>query len=179
MKHYILFLPLLATALLGCSHPSPQISDLPARERFVAMASDFADFRNWGSLALGERPAQSETHPGGRLTVFANALPPAGRREFPVGTMLVKETLSKNQTGEKANRVFAMVKRGGNFNSEGAVDWEWFELVEGPSGVAIGWRGVGPPTAETYGGDPMGGCNGCHQMALQNDYVLSLMLKLK
>jgi hypothetical protein len=29
-----------------------------------------------------------------------------------------------------------------------------------------------------YGGDPTGGCNGCHALAVQNDFVLAPWLHL-
>ncbi len=42
-----------------------------------------------------------------------------------------------------------MVKRGGGFNAEGAVGWEWFELTErDDESVAIKWRGVSAPSGE-------------------------------
>lgn len=152
---------------------------LPEREIFIAMARDFAGFRDFGQLELGERPAQSETHPGGKLVVHLNSVPKHGAREFPVGTIIVKETVSGATGDAQSKKIFAMVKRGGGFNAEGAKGWEWFELTESGGTVAIGWRGVGAPDGESYGGDPMGSCNGCHQMALHNDYVLSPALRLR
>lgn len=144
------------------------------------MASDFQDFRAWGYLSLGQRPAQGDTHVEGELRVFINALPPPGNTRFPVGTMIVKESLA-NQLARPSDpkKHFAMVKRSADFNGMGAKGWEWFELTENADSVAIGWRGLGAPDGETYGGDPAGSCNGCHQMAFQNDYVLSKVLKLR
>ena len=37
---------------------------------------------------------------------------------------------------------------------------------------------VGPPSGESYGGDPNAGCNVCHRAAPANDYVLSPWLTL-
>lgn len=167
------------TLLAACRSPAPQVDVLPEREIFIALARDFAGFRNFGRIDLGERPAQSETHPGGKLVAYVNSIPKRGAKEFPVGTIIVKENLSAKTEPASSNKVFAMVKRGGGFNAEGAMGWEWFELEEGDKGVAIGWRGVGAPDGEGYGGDPMGSCNSCHQMAVKNDYVLSAALQLK
>lgn len=162
--------------LVACQPDPPEVDILPERATFIALARDFAGFRDFGQLELGERPGQGETHPGGKLVAYVNSVPKPGAREFPVGTIIVKENLSK---GAESKKIFAMVKRGGGFNAEGAVGWEWFELKENGRGVAIGWRGVGAPDGESYGGDPMGSCNGCHQMALHNDYVLSSALRLR
>ena len=86
----------------------------------------------------------------------------------------------RNPTGlDAVEFARAMVKRGANFNALGARGWEWFELVEGPRGVAINWRGLGAPDGEGYGGDPLGTCNSCHQMAAGNDFVLSEALTLR
>ena len=55
------------------------------------------------------------------------------------------------------------MKRGGHFNATGAVDWEWFELTNGPGDApTIQWRGFGPTNGDAYGGDATGGCNTCH-----------------
>jgi len=32
---------------------------------------------------------------------------------------------------------------------------------------------------EGYGGDPMGSCNSCHQLAFDNDFVMSKALALR
>lgn len=165
--------------LAACRAHPPPLDILPERETFIALARDFAGFREFGRIDLGERPAQSETHPGGRLVVYVNSVPKPGAKEFPVGTIIVKENLSAKTEPASTKKVFAMVKRGGGFNAEGATGWEWFELEEGDKGVAIRWRGVGAPDGEGYGGDPMGSCNSCHQMAVKNDYVLAAALQLK
>lgn len=151
---------------------------MPERTSFIALSRDFSGFRDFGQVELGEKPAQGETHPGGKLVAFVNSLPRAGVKEFPVGTIIVKESISDHPEPGKTGKLFAMVKRGGDFNASGARGWEWFELAENERGVAIQWRGVGAPTGESYGGDPMGSCNGCHEMATKNDYVLSSALKL-
>jgi len=73
-----------------------------------------------------------------------------------------------------SRHVFAMVKRGGGFNAEGAKEWEWFELHnEANGGVTIVWRGVGPATGDAYGGVSTGGCNTCHGGAWRTDFAFS------
>jgi hypothetical protein len=164
----------LATAalvgVLGCnSNPLP---DDGVRFPFIAGAADFADFRTWPSHSIESATATGSTHVTGSRTVYINMVPPAGAAAFPVGTRIVKETLADG-------KLFARVKRGGGYNTTGAVDWEWFELQESSSGaVSINWRGVGPPAGEMYGGDPNAGCNTCHRTVPANDYVLSPGLTL-
>lgn len=162
---------------LACDAAQPRVQTLPERTHFVAMARDFQDFRSWGSLSPDERPEQGDTHAHGERRVFVNALPPVASGGYPVGTMIVKESLANHRAGQPKQH-FAMVKRGAHFNADGAKGWEWFELNEDPDVVAIGWRGLGAPDGENYGGDPAGSCNGCHQMAVRNDYVLSKALQL-
>ncbi|RYZ01408.1 MAG: hypothetical protein EOO73_35715, partial [Myxococcales bacterium] len=97
-------------------------------------------------------------------------------REFPVGTIIVKQARIE---ARPEGQLFAMVKRGGRYNPEGAHGWEWFELAERPDqSVAIKWRGVSAPDGEQYGGDPHGTCNACHGEAKANDYVKSPALAL-
>ena len=89
---------------------------------------------------------------------------------------MVKELVEGAPEGHK---LFAMVKRGGDYNAQGARGWEWFELRERDEGsIGIVWRGTNAPTGEHYGGDPSGGCNNCHDLALKNDYVRSRSVKL-
>ena len=91
------------------------------------------------------------------------------------GTIIVKEPSDGDLT---TRQIFAMVKRGGDFNPTGAVNWEWFELQNVDSAtVQIVWRGFGPPAGETYGGNPAF-CNGCHVIAADNDDVWSSALQL-
>lgn len=77
-------------------------------------------------------------------------------------------------------QLFAMVKRGGGYNAVGALGWEWFELAERKDGsVAIKWRGLSAPSGESYGNDPHGTCNACHERAKANDFVKSPALALR
>jgi hypothetical protein len=165
---------------MACEPAAPVVRELPQRDTFIALSKDFQGFRSWGSIELGQRPAQGETHVEGELRAFVNALPLPESREFPVGTIIVKENLaSQEESPGKGKKMFAMVKRGGGFNAQGAVGWEWFEIIDGDWGVAISWRGLGAPDGEGYGGDPLGSCNSCHEMGHQNDYVLSKALSLR
>ncbi len=171
-----------ASAACGQHEPRP----LPTREPFIALERDFQDFERWHKVDLSHRPAVSETHASGEAHEYASHLPSAGSKEFPVGTILVKTVKSNHDAQDatkkvapKGNDIFAMVKRGGGYNQRGAPGWEWFELRRREDdSLGIVWRGVNPPNGEGYAGDPMGGCNGCHQMAIKNDYVHATALTL-
>src|ERR1700690_545265 len=155
---------------------------------FVAYASDFRNFHDWPSASAVPAPtlpaidggdgvdAGAPTDGGVHklpLTVYWHWMqPPHGSTSFPLRTLIVKETSEADPT---ARKVFAMAKRGGDFNDPGAVNWEWFELQNAADGsVTINWRGVGPGSGSTdfYAGDPQI-CNNCHGIALANDYVWS------
>jgi hypothetical protein len=163
----------IGAAACGGGHAEPDAPDT-----YIAFASSFAPFRTWTSFHT-DGPADDGTFPAdvlGPRTQYINLLPPHGASAFPVGTIIVEARESNG------NKIFAGVKRGGEFNLTGAKDWEWFELQEptGPGGeVLMLWRGVGPPNGETYGGDPNGGCNACHtKCGANNDYVCSPKLQL-
>lgn len=138
---------------------------------FVANATSFRGFRDWTSRTFMSDVQTGSPHVGGNRTVYVNALPASGVKEFPVGTLIVKAT-------ETDTKLFARAKRGGDFNRIGAVGWEWFELEEDSAGLSIKWRGFGPPAGEMYGGDPNAGCNGCHKVVPAQDYVLTPWLML-
>jgi Cytochrome P460 len=168
---------------VGCAEQAPRA--LPTREPFIALERDFQNFEQWHQVDLSHRPVVSETHASGEAHEWASHLPPAGSKVFPVGTILVKTAKSthKAEPGDKLAApgldIFAMVKRGGGYNQRGAQGWEWFELRRREDdSLGIVWRGVNPPNGEGYAGDPLGGCNGCHQMALKNDYVHATALTL-
>lgn len=157
-----------AFALLASCAASPE----PSGDVFVAFASSFDPFHGWKSIAAVPPPnaPTSTVHTAGSWTAYINAVPPKGSTQFPVGTIIVKETMEPDPA---MRTTFAMVKRGGGYDAQGAIGWEWFELTNLASGgVRIVWRGVGPPAGEKYGGDP-NGCNGCHGSAKANDYVWS------
>ena len=135
-----------------------------ASSSFLAFSSTFAAFRTWTSF---DSPGPADVL--GPRTQYINTVPEHGATEFAVGTVIVEARAS--------GKIFAGVKRGGEFNATGAINWEWFELTDAP--VTIVWRGVGPPIGDTYGGDPNGGCNACHaKCGLSNDYVCSPRLAL-
>jgi hypothetical protein len=143
---------------------------------FVPLSKDFAGFRSWTRLDLGVSPADS-VHEEGRRVIYANRLPSTGSTVFPVGTILVKTIGEDSATPGKT---FGMAKRGGTYNTNGAVGWEWFEVQENTEGaVLFVWRGISPPAGEGYGGAVVGGsCNTCHGTAASNDYVMSAALRL-
>lgn len=139
---------------------------------FIALSRDFADFTTWTHFDLPANGLATGIHGAGLQTVFINQLPPAGATAFPAGTVLVKRMTNGDPP------IFAMVKRGGNFNAGGASGWEWFELQETQGEVSIVWRGEAPPDA---GGDAYSAgitCNACHGVAAANDWVQSQPLQL-
>ena len=161
-----MLLPLVLLATSACArHTKQSLADV--REPFIALERNFQGFQDWARVDLSDRPEQGNTHIAGETHEYVNAPPPRGARRFPVGTIFVKTV-----EGKKKSDIFAMVKRGNGFNASGASGWEWFGLRSRADGsVAIIWRGVNPPDGETYGGDPLGGCNGCHGAAAKNDNV--------
>ena len=149
---------------------------LPRPAPFIAFERDFQGFRSWREVPLPTLEAQGGTHTVGRAREFVNALPTVGKTSFPVGTMIVKEVANDEK---KRADLFAMVKRGSDYNASGASGWEWFELRERTDGsLAIVWRGVNAPNGESYSGDPLGGCNDCHSLARKNDFVKTPTLAL-
>ena len=152
--------------LLGCLDHQP----LPGGDdEFVAMQTDFAGFSGWASYDI---EAADTGHPAGGRTVYLSDSPPAGAEQFPVGTRIVKMIDGAD--------IHAMVKRGGDFNADGAPGWEWFELVLDGADPVIRWRGATPPDGEAYGAlpgveedsaAPLGDCNLCHGAVSDNDFV--------
>ncbi len=152
-------------ALAACLDHDPLPGD---GDVFVAMQSDFRDFDAWPSVPMG---ASDTGHGVDERVVYAQAVP--GDDAFGVGTRIVK-TVAGGDT-------HAMVKRGGDFNADGAYGWEWFELARSTSGdPVIVWRGEAPPSGEAYGALPgqaddtgaqVGDCNTCHGAAAANDFV--------
>jgi hypothetical protein len=143
---------------------------------FIAFASDFQGFHSWESFPIEEGVVEGTIHLAGPRTEYLNKRPEIGSKTFPVGTIIVKE-LEVGAVEER--KVFALVKRGGGFNSASAPGWEWFELQNNPDGsvARVVWRGVGPPIGENYGGDP-NGCASCHGAATGNDFILSKSIRL-
>ena len=135
------------------------------------MGADFDGYAGWAHWDL---PASgiAGIHGSGLHTVYVDPLPAIGAVTFPIGTRIVK-----TPTGA-TDPMFAMVKRGAGFNSTGAVDWEWFQLKRTPAGIAVLWRGDGPPDGGAgYGGAGFT-CNNCHAAAKKNDWVQAGPLRL-
>jgi hypothetical protein len=178
----------LAVATLAACGSGEEVESGPS---FIAFAPSFAGFHDWPASQAGrpdagpDEPPLPDAGPPADGGVHDETVPktvyiklPEGEpvtTEFPVGTMIVKEVDGGELTTRK---IFAMVKRGGGYNKDGAKNWEWFELENLDAQTArIRWRGVGPPAGELYGGDK-GGCNPCHGQAIANDYVMSATLDL-
>jgi hypothetical protein len=141
-------------------------------DSYLPIVSDFQDFRSWPSVLLPAQPARGEVHLAAARRVYINRLPPEGATEFPVGTLIVKESEDTDVLADR--KVFAMAKRvtDGSYNATGARGWEWWELENvDESTVVKVWSGVGPPAGHEYGGDANGGCNTCHVGADENDFV--------
>lgn len=157
---------LLGVVLLGVAcGPGGEAPDAGAGS-FIAFSQDFEGFTTWASSTLPD--AGPDVHTAGPRTVYLNARPPPGSTAFPKGTIIVKKM---------PFNTFAMVKRGGGYNASGALEWEWFELVESQGSVAIKWRGLGPPAGEMYGKSGQT-CNQCHAGGAANDFVLTPALQL-
>jgi hypothetical protein len=156
-----------ALVVTGCSGGGAQ----PVTGDFVAQNADFKGYQSWTSFTIDDGAAAGSTHVAGKRTIYINHLPAAGATEFPVGTVIVKETAADG-------KIFARAKRGPDYNTTGAVGWEWFELATKMGVTGMSWRGKGPPSGEVYGGDPNAGCNPCHKLAVNNDGVLTPVLTL-
>jgi hypothetical protein len=151
------------------SAPDAGTSADAGTQTFIALDSDFAGFQQWTHFDENS-PVTNDAHVSGPRTIYVNKLPPHGSTRFPVGTIIVK-TLSDG-------KIFAMSKRGGDFNDQGAVGWEWFELVLFRNEPVISWQGIAPDGTDPYGLTSGGSCNACHGTAAANDYVQDPDLQL-
>jgi hypothetical protein len=147
---------------------------------FIAQEADFSGFCHWESApATAEGDASDGIHGLGPLTVYMNKKPPSGSHEFPVGTIILKESMQADPSQRVA---FAMVKRqatGNTFNATGAKGWEWWSVTDnGDCTISRLWRGAYPPATESYAGNPAGDCNGCHALVAGNNYVWDTALQL-
>jgi hypothetical protein len=163
---------LIAAAAIGCHGDGNEAGDTPAGPgQFVAFAQDFQGVLDWPRFAV-DRPPIPAIHDSGKYLVFINRMPPPGADRFPTGTIIVKIPQGQGD-------VFAMAKRGGDYNTRGAQGWEWFELKAQLDGSwVIAWRGITPPEGCGYSGIVGGGCNLCHASAVGNDYVQTTDLRL-
>jgi hypothetical protein len=148
--------------LLGCdASPAPQV--------FIALGRDFAPFRSWTRFSLGDAPL--EGHPDGPRFGYVKEPPRGGA--YPIGSIIVKSV--EVTPDEQSWSLFAMVKRGGGYNADGARGWEYFTLALTSDGAPIVLqRGASPIGYE--GGV---GCNRCHAVAgaEKTDYILSPALQ--
>jgi len=136
---------------------------------------DFDGYPSWTEYSFTGAAIPGSPHTSGPRRVYLNHKPLHGSTSFPVGTIIVKEI---GDPPASQDTVFAMVKVGCDYNSDGAVDWEWAELnVDSSGAVGITWSGSVPPPGQSYSGDPTA-CNTCHAMAKSNDYVQSNALLL-
>lgn len=156
---------ILSISGVGCGEGSE--AGEPDQTAFIAFAPDFAGFERWRRFDV--QGVAGLAHPAGARSVFINRLPAKSATAFPVGTVIVKRT--------EGGDTFAMVKRGGEYNRSGAVDWEWFELEPVGGAWAIAWRGIAPPSGSGYGDIEGGTCNDCHAGAKANDFVYTAALR--
>src|ERR1700712_238300 len=92
----------------------------PDASTFLAFTPAFATFRTTFTSFHSDGPPDDGTFPPdvlGPRTQYINKLPPHGSTEFPVGTVIVEAR--ENAT----KKIFAGVKRGGDFNEAGARNW--------------------------------------------------------
>ena len=161
---------------MACSQSGGPVDAGSGGGEFIAVTRDFQRFTDWEAFPMGQGPLDGGVHTLGVRTAYLNHRPPHASSEFPLGTIIVKQT--NEQAPPNRRQVFAMVKRGANFNTSGARNWEWFELTVNDGGAAfINWRGEGPPPGETYGTADQS-CNTCHAGARSNDYVQAQQMLL-
>jgi hypothetical protein len=149
----------------GSHGSSSAATSADAAGEFYAFAADFAHYRTWSSLVVVDDAGTGDpAHLDTVLVEYINQPAPPVGEPFPQGTILVKEGTSGDPNTRQA---FAMVKRGGAYNADGAAGWEWFEVQndDDAGDVAIVWRGTAPPSGQTYSGNVNGDCNGCHVKA--------------
>jgi hypothetical protein len=147
---------------------------------YIAQAADFSGFCRWSSApATPARDSPFGIHGLQDMTVYWKASPPHDASEFPVGTIILKES-EQPDAGDRI--VFAMVKRqrkGTGYNTGGADGWEWFSLQDtGDCSAEVLWRGPAAPILTTYSDLLTGDCNGCHANIADNDEVWDTALQL-
>jgi hypothetical protein len=143
---------------------------------FVPLQRDFAGYTSWTRVDLGDAPLAG--HPAGPRAAYVNHPLPPGAREYPVGTIIVKEIHTTDWP--YTLDLFAMAKRGGDYDPNGAVGWEFFKLLVDSSGTpVIQARGINPSGNDPYTVSGTGGCNGCHAApgTDETDHILSPMLQ--
>ncbi len=177
MRAFRSLLPFLACCLAGVAACSAGSASGGASNctQVSVLNSTFAGYESWTEFSFTGAAIAGSPHTSGPRRVYLNQKPPHGATEFPVGTIIVKEIGAPPASGDS---VFAMVKVGCDYNSDGAVNWKWFELqVDATNTASILWSGSEPPPGQTYSGNPTA-CNDCHGGAKSNDYVESPELSL-
>jgi len=160
--------------LVSCSSGSDSGSGA-ACTQVATYNSTFAGYHAWPNWSFQGGEIAGSPHISGQRRVYMNHKPPHGSTSFPVGTVIVKEIGTPPASQDV---VFAMVKVGCDYNSDGAVDWKWFELqIDAQDNASILWDGSEPPPGQTYSGN-QAACNECHGTAKSNDYVQSQPLLL-
>jgi hypothetical protein len=175
--HFSILIPLALAAGCSTSPGAPDSGTLGP----PPLASDFSCFRNWsqtpGVGPPGAPDPSSATDGGihaGPMTTYINMKPPHGSTSFPDGTIIVKE---QNDPLLAQRQIFAMVKRGGGYNPNGAINWEFLELQNiDTCNVSIVWSGF-PVNSDPYASNPFV-CDDCHVLAKSNDYVWTAGLSL-
>ncbi len=172
MKFSLLASALCLTAACG---GTDSVGTNTGAQIFIANTDSFVGFESWESFPF-DSVDPNDTHTSGHRIVYLNKRPDAGATAFPVGTIIVKQITPGTDTA----KTFAMVKRGGTYNSDGAPGWEWFELDPSnpDSAPHLIWHGVTPLMGENYTGSSSGSCNDCHGADKTNDSVLAAPLLL-
>jgi hypothetical protein len=180
LKHGIVILGLAGALALGggCSQGNGGNNS----NVYVPLPGDFAEFRSWTRIFLGDGPL--EGHPAGPRYGYVKVKP--GPTEYPIGAIIVK-TVEVGDSSQSWD-LFGMAKRGGGYNSGGALDWEFFTMVMSDQDVpVIVNAGTNPQDADRDAGlghgysDPSGSgvtCNRCHGVAgtERSDHILSALL---
>jgi hypothetical protein len=140
----------------------------PVTEPFIVLDRDLAGFRGWMVFDLDVSPLVPHDTLAAPRRIYSNVVPPPPTEPFPVGAILVK-TVEEATYAEWS--VHAMVKRGGGFNAQGAVGWEFFDVHMTDDAVpVISWRGIGD-TTDPCGYHDMMSCNACHGVIPSSDHI--------
>lgn len=161
--------PLLIVLAVGCAAEEP----LPPVGPRIAFGRDFEGFTGWRAYPLPDESLTDGHLSSPSRTLYIDREPPPEGQPFELGTIVIK-TIEEGPPSEWV--VHAMAKRGGGYNPDGAVDWEFFDLhLEDDEQVAIAWRGTGDDGVLYF--DPTTGdrlaCNSCHAFGGELDYVFS------
>ena len=140
-------------------------------EPFISFTRDFEDLDAWSTAELGG--PDNEAHAaGGQL--FSRALGLDADGGLCAGSMLVR---SQPAVADSPASLHGMVKRGGGFNADGAVGWEWFGLGRSEAGAPVVlWRGEEAPSDVGYNNGVElveANCNACHAAGAEHDHLMS------